>query len=255
MSHDYQKALAEIEQYKGENAALDSLVRVKSFALDERKKEIQQILMKTNLDQKDLDRARQLIDQLKHEKDRMVVQFDSLKTAYKLLSEKLDTVSTHLTQSQKRVTGLETENQNLATVAKVLHISAVSIKGEKDKGKGVEKETNSVRHIDYLRISFNVEKNTVAEIGTKAIYYRISSPENKLLYNPNKGGGTMTSKEDGSEIRYTGKIEFEYNNQKLPLSTKWIPDLKLQKGDYQVKFYSEGYSIGSAKFSLNNSLF
>ncbi len=255
LNHDYQKALAEIEQFKGENAQLDSLVRVKSFALDERKKEIQQILMKTNLDKNDLARARQLIEELKHDKDRMVMQFDSLKQAYSILSVKYDTVSNHLSKTQKKVENLETENQNLASVAKVLHISGVSVKGEKDKGKGQEKETNSVRHLDYLRIAFLVEKNTVVSSGANTIYYRISSPQNKLLYNPNKGGGAMTSKEDGSEIRYTGKLDIDYNNQRTPISTKWMPDTKLEKGDYQIEFYNAGTSIGVAKFTLNNSLF
>ncbi len=255
LNHDYQKALAEIEQYKGENAQLDSLVRVKSFALDQRKKEIQQILMKTNMDKNDLARARQLIEELKHEKDRMVFQFDSLKTAYKILSAKFDTVSTHLNTTQRKVENLQTENQNLSLVAKVLHITSVSVKGAKDKGKGQEKETNSVRHLDFLRIAFMVEKNTIASSGSNRIYYRIATPQNKLLYNANKGGGVMTSKEDGSEIRYTGKIEFDYNNQRTAISTKWIPDTKLEKGDYQIEFYNEGTSIGVAKFTLNNSLF
>ena len=255
LTHDYKKTLAELEEYRGKLAGADSQINVFKFALDNRKKEIQSILMKTNLDKNDLARARVLIEELKHEKDRMVLQFDSLKQAYQVLNEKFDTVSTHLSQTQTRVKGLESENKNLANVAKVLHISAVSVKGEKDKGKGQEKETNSVRHIDFLRLGFSVEKNAVADAGSKTIYYRISTPENKLLYNASKGGGIMTSKDDGSEIRYTGKIEFDYNNQKMPLNTKWVPDTKLQKGDYQIEFYSEGYSIGAAKFTLNNSLF
>jgi archaellum component FlaC len=253
LQHDYEKALAEIEEFKGENAALDSLVRIKQYALDERKKEIQKILMKTNLDKQDLDRARVLIEQLKREKDRIVLQFDSLKIAYQTLNTKLDTVSSHLDRSKKQVNKLQTENEVLAEAANVLHLTNISLMGAKEKG-GKEKETNSVRHLEYLRISFVVERNNVVASGIKTIYYRIANPENKLIYNPNKGGGIMISKEDNAEVRYTGKAEFDYTNAKKPISIKWIPESKLQKGDYTIEFYSEGYSIGTAKLTLNNSL-
>jgi len=234
---------------------LDSLVRVKQFALDQKRREYEQIAQSNASEKEKLAKLNQLVAELNQAKQDLVKEVAEWKTKYEIVSKKLDTVSTNLATTQKQVVGLQGENQNLTSVAKVLHISAVSVKGEKDKGKGQEKETNSVRHLDYLRISFTVEKNSIAALGTNAIYYRIASPQNKLLYNPNKGGGVMTSKDDGSEIRYTGKIEFEYANQRIPISAKWIPDLKLEKGDYQVEFYNEGTSIGTAKFTLNNSLF
>ena len=255
LSHDYKKTLAEVEELKGRNAFLDSSIRVKEFALDQKRKEYEQVRSSKLSDEDKIAKLNQLIQELAKAKQDLMTEVAEWKTKYEQVSRKLDTVSTNLATTQKQVTGLKEENQNLTSVAKILHISGVSVKGAKDKGKGQEKETNSVRHLDYLRLAFMVEKNTVTRSGSNVICYRISTPQNKLLYNPNKGGGMMTSKEDGSEIRYTGKIEFDYANQRIPISSKWIPDTKLEKGDYQIEFYNDGISIGVTKFTLNNSLF
>jgi hypothetical protein len=255
LTRSYKKTLAELEEEKGKNSALDSLVRVKQFALDEKRKEFEQIKMSDLSKEEKIAKMKDLIEQINKEKESLTKEVAEWKQKYEVVSRKLDTVSTDLASSKKQVNGLQEENKNLSSVASVLHISQVSVNGAKDKGKGEEKMTNNVKHLDYLRIAFFVEKNVVAQSGTSQIYYRISTPENKLLYNPNKGGGIMTSKEDGSEIRYTGKIEFDYQNQRTPISFKYTPDAKLEKGNYVVEFYNNGVSIGTAKFALTSSLF
>ncbi|MFM2048514.1 MAG: hypothetical protein RI955_1062 [Bacteroidota bacterium] len=253
LEHDYKKTLAELEEQRGKNAALDSLLQRKEYALNANQNEMRILLGKENLSKKELERAKELINQLKHEQNDMQAKYEDLQKQYQTLTKQYDTVKTDLHTTKEKVKGLETENATLSEVAKTLHISNIVINGEKEKGKGKEKITNSVRHLDYIKISFDVEKNTIVTSGNQTIYYRISTPLNKLLYNPNKGGGIMTAA-DNTEIRYTGKIEFNFNKEKIPMMDKFTPDAKLEKGKYQVEFYQNGTSIGTANFTLNASL-
>jgi predicted nuclease with TOPRIM domain len=253
LEHDYKKTLAELEDQKGKNAELDKLLQEKIQALQTNQNEMKVFLGRQNLSKKELERAKELINQLKHEQNDMQTKYDDLQQQFTILTKKYDTATTELHTTKEKVKGLESENATLGEVARTLHVSNIVINGEKEKGKGKEKLTNSVRHLDYIRISFDVEKNNIIDAGNQTIYYRIASPENKLLYNPNKDGGIMTAA-DKTEIRYTGKAEFSYNKEKTPISIKFTPDAKLMKGKYQVEFYQNGTSIGTESFTLNASL-
>lgn len=253
LEHDYKKTLAELEEQRGENAALDSLKRRMEYALHSNQNEMRMLLGKENLSKKELERAKELIAQLRKEQLEMNAKYEELQKQYQYLTKQYDTAKTDLHTTKEKVKVLEADNAVLGDAAKTLHVSNIVINGEKEKGKGKEKITNSVRHLDYIHIRLEVEKNKLVENGSsQTIYYRIASPENKLVYN-SKDAGIMSTVDNG-DVKYTGKAEFTYNNDKTPLSIKFYPDAKLIKGKYQIEFYHNGKSIGTGNLTLNASL-
>jgi hypothetical protein len=253
LEHDYKKTLAELEEQKGENAALDSLKRRMEYALHANQNEMRLLLGKENLSKKELERAKELINQLKKEQNEMTAKYDELQKQYQYLTKQFDTAKTDLHSTKEKVKVLEADNAVLGDAAKTLHVSNIIINGEKEKGKGKEKITNSVRHLDYIHIVFDVEKNKLVEnASNQTIYFRIASPENKLVYN-SKDAGIMTTVDNG-DVKYSGKADFTYSNEKMPISIKFTPDAKLIKGKYQVEFYHNGKSIGTGNFTLNASI-
>ena len=143
LERDYVHALAEIEQYKGQNAALDSLLYVKIDALNAKKNEINKILIRQNIDKEDLSKALRLIGELKIANNNYIRVIDSFKVANQIISKKLDKVEESLFTTVKINDDLKVENSTLQRLGSILRIMNVHIIGEVDKGKGKEKETTN----------------------------------------------------------------------------------------------------------------
>ncbi len=255
LERDYQHALAEIEQYKGEKASLDSQIHVYEFALKSKKNEIATILMKNNLDKEDLAKALRLISELKMSNNSYLRTIDSFRVANQLIARRLDTVQTNLQTQVRQNDELKVENTTLQRLGSILRIMNVHITGENEKGKGKEKETTNIKRIDYLKITFDVDQNRVAEPGDKIIYFRITDPNRNLLFDMDKGSGTLRTAESNLEVKYTGKVGFNYDGRVKNISTKWSSKAKLAKGDYKVEYYYDGYLIATSSFKLSSGLF
>jgi hypothetical protein len=255
LERDYVHALAEIEQYKGQNAALDSLLYVKIDALNAKKNEINKILIRQNIDKEDLSKALRLIGELKIANNNYIRVIDSFKVANQIISKKLDKVEESLVTTVKINDDLKVENSTLQRLGSILRIMNVHIIGEVDKGKGKEKETTNVKRLNYLKIQFDVDQNRVAEPGDKTIYYKITCPDNSIMYDSNKGSGTLSLSENNVEVKYTGKATFNYDGRAKKIATQWTPKVKLLKGEYKVEYYFDGYLIATSTFNLTSSIF
>jgi hypothetical protein len=127
LERDYVHALAEIEQYKGQNAALDSLLYVKIDALNAKKNEINKILIRQNIDKEDLSKALRLIGELKIANNNYIRVIDSFKVANQIISKKLDKVEESLVTTVKINDDLKVENSTLQRLGSILRIMNVRI--------------------------------------------------------------------------------------------------------------------------------
>ncbi len=253
LERDYKRSIAEIEQYKGANAALDSLVQIKEAALKSKKEEIKLMLAKQNLDQQDLNLAIRKIADLKRENNRMLGTIDSFRRANEIIIEKLNTTQANLDESKKTNEHLNEENTRLTKVGSVLRIINVKASTGNDKGKK-DKETDKARKADFIKINFDVAENKIANKGDKTMYYRIIGPTKNLIKDK-KGSDNFSLAEGSDELQSSGKVNFDFDGSQASLSVKCHPKDKLNKGDYRVEFYSEGVLVGVSTFKLEGGLF
>ncbi len=253
LERDYKRSLAEIEQYKGANAALDSLVQIKEAALKSKKEEIKLMLAKQNLDQQDLNLAIRKIADLKRENNRMLGTIDSFRRANQIIIEQLTSTKADLEESKKTNEQLNDDNNKLTKVASVLRIINVKASTGSDKGKK-DKATEKARKADFVKINFDVAENKVAKKGEKNMFYRIIGPTKNLIKDK-KGSDNFSLADGADELQSSGKINFDFDGSQTALSVKCHPKDKLSKGDYRVEFYSEGVLVGVSTFKLEGGLF
>ena len=253
LERDYKRSLAEIEQYKGANAALDSLVQIKEAALKSKKEEIKLMLAKQNLDQQDLNLAIRKIADLKRENNRMLGTIDSFRRANQIIIQELTSTKSNLEESKKENELLNQENHRLTKEGSVLRIINVKASTGSDKGKK-DKETEKARKADFVKINFDIAENKIASQGAKTIYYRIIGPTKNLIKDK-KGSENFSLAEASDELQSSGKINFDFDGNLASLNVKCHPKDKLSKGDYRIEFYSEGVLVGVSSFKLEGGLF
>lgn len=158
---------------------------------------------------------------LKEERNQITEQLSSLKQEKGALAEKIAVAST-----------LRARNFKFAAISK----------------KNKEREDNEfkVKHLEGLKITFNFERNDLAEIGTKRVIMRILDPDNSVLYNVGSGSGEFTHQ--GSSLFYTAYKDVLFDNSEQPVTFLYNKGSEYKSGQYKVEFYCEGVMIGSSDF-------
>lgn len=114
-----------------------------------------------------------------------------------------------------------------------------------------EVETTKAKHVDLLRIVFDIDENKIVESGTNEIFVVITDPEGKLLSNAAYGSGVSTDA-DGNSLNYTvvKRVNLEKAQKMTNVSVDWKQDSNYKKGSYAIAFYNAGYKIGSGNVIL-----
>ncbi|MCL3780025.1 hypothetical protein EMN47_06440 [Prolixibacteraceae bacterium JC049] len=175
-----------------------------------------------------------------------VVQIDSLNKRNKILlaeNKEIKQQNISIRQEKKQLEKEKTKLQK--TVAQAMVLEALNLKAE-----GITKSsrgTQKIRKIKRLRVSFTLSKNITAKRGNKAIYVRISRPDQVLL---------MKSKKDvfrfeDLKIPFSTKRVVEYEGTELPVNIYYTPSKgDLMKGKYTVNIFAGGNNIGTTQFTL-----
>jgi len=160
--------------------------------------------------------------QLKEEKNQLNQSISELEESKEDLNEKVELASR-----------LKAENIKIAAV--------------NQRGKEREGEFRN-RHIDKLKVEFNLAKNDVAPIGGREIMIRITDPQGNPLFDVATGSGTFIL--DGKEEFYTAKQEILFDNSQQKLNFLYDKGTDYGEGTHTVKIYSEGYEIGAKRFDV-----
>ncbi|WP_186756362.1 coiled-coil domain-containing protein [Echinicola salinicaeni] len=194
------------------------------------------------------------------------------------LNKRIDSFSTVLTDKDQEITRLKqvneelfTENQDLKTskaeiedsivqlnlkqeeleekvnIAQKLYAENIVITAVNSRGKEREGSFRN-RHLEKLKISFDIAENKVAEPGTKDIFVQVVAPNNQVIFDIAKGSGTFTI--DGREEFYTAKQDILFDNTQKKLIYLYQKETDYPEGIYEVKIYSEGFNIGNKKFEI-----
>ncbi|GGF16546.1 coiled-coil domain-containing protein [Echinicola rosea] len=194
------------------------------------------------------------------------------------LNKKIDGFSGVLTEKDSEIEKLKqvnqqlfTENQDLKTskaeiedsivqlnlkqekleekvnIAQKLHAENIVVAAVNSRGKEREGSFRN-RHLEKLKISFDLTENNVAEPGSRDIFVQVVAPNNQVIFDIAKGSGTFSI--DGREEFYTSKQAILYDNSKKSLIYLYQKETDYPEGIYEVKIYSEGFNIGNESFEI-----
>lgn len=238
MSNELDNRILKIAQLGGE---IDTLLQIKQQLEEEKKafrkrayKQINQLQDKVEGYQELLVAQDKEIERLKVLNDSLMVENTDLKHEKNELAENIRNLNESKSQLEEKVA--------MASRLKVegMQIFAVSSKGKE------RQETFKNRHVDQLKIQFDIAENRVAPIEGKEILVKITAPDGQVIFDVASGSGTFVF--EGREMFYTAKkdILFDRNSQSLTFLYRKGSDYDI--GKHQVEVYTDNYKMGAGTF-------
>ncbi|MBK7425593.1 MAG: hypothetical protein IPI60_00435 [Saprospiraceae bacterium] len=270
LEKQYYEALSELEQQRGTNDELNSMIEAQKSELKQQKDQISQLIVSRN----ELGRAREQMKQMKANSDKYMTEIEDLKAKNEELfaqNENLTTQNSQLSQDieKERIEKdeiasaraalmsdkekLEMNNKDLSKkVSKASMVPVFKIKVDplEIKKSGKEGKVSKAENTDRLRVCFSTGENKLTEPGYERFYVRIISPTGETLAVESMGSGNFNSTENNEQIRYTQIKEIEYNNDAVEACLNWDKENAFTKGDYKVEVYNKGYLAGATTFKL-----
>lgn len=238
---DYQAMTFELDQFKGKNIQLDSLLEKANSDIDKQKRKIDQ-LIKEN---KDIPLIRRQMEELKAIRDQYRQQIEQLIKENKEL--KFENIN--LTQEVDNLNKTTKQLSEKVELASVLKTENLIVKTLREKGKGKMEETEKAKRVSRISTTFVVAENKVAKPGNREVVLRILKPDGYVLTDANNGSGSFT-KEDGRSAEYTLRKNLDYTNDRAELVFDWDQTDELKAGLYITEVYMEGKIMGTYKFNL-----
>jgi myosin heavy subunit len=182
------------------------------------------------------------------------------------LKEELGIATSKNEELSQRLTGLESEKQQLAdsvinysvqnkelnekvNIASALRAENITIHAVSAKGKEREGERFKAKRIDKLKVSFRLGDNAVAKKNEKEIYLRILNPDGAVLSDMATGSGAFTV--GGKEMIYSSKQTIDFTNTRQAVDIFYgRGGIPMKDGKYVVEVLCEGVEIGKADFTV-----
>jgi chromosome segregation ATPase len=263
LDQDYQAALESLEEMRGSNAQLNSLIDSQKAELKAQKEKINGLIWS----KKELDKARAEIKTLNANVAKYLADIQQLKQENKILTESNSQLSMRVEEEIKAKeeviqakNNITTEKENLTKtnaalsskvdMANAIKINFMEVKGYEIKDDGKLKEKSKGKDIEMLRVCFVTETNMVTGAGQKKFYIRIINPLGETMTVEDQGGGVLTNKLDNSQVRFTTSGEINYKNEDTNACIDWTVAQKLEKGEYKIEMYNNGFLVGKGQFKL-----
>ncbi len=241
--------IAEIQQLGG---SVDSLVALKA-QLERDKVELKNM---NSFSAANYDKKIRSYESILNQKDQEIVR----------LKEELGVVTSKNEELNEKVSGLESEKQQLAdsvtnytvqnkelsekvNIASALRAENITIRALSSKGKERDGEKFKAKRIDKLKVSFRLGDNAVARKNEKDIYLRILNPDGAVLSDMATGSGAFTV--GGKEMIYSSKQTVEFTNTQQTVDIIYgRGGIPMKDGKYVVEVLCEGVQIGKADFTV-----
>lgn len=168
-----------------------------------------------------------------------------------LLSENTDLKSEKnvLNDSISKLRNNREELEDKVAVASRLKAENIKIIAVNSRGRERDDKEYKPRHIEKLKIQFNLAENSVAQPEGKNIILRVINPIGNALFDVATGSGSFMI--DGKEMFYTAKQEILFDNTQQELSFIYDRGEEYEEGVYQLELYADDYLIGKEKFVVN----
>ena len=174
-----------------------------------------------------------------------VVQIDSLNRLNAALTTENKEVKKRYNEATRQINTLAEEKKNLnekVALAAQLDVTNINVQPKNKRGK----ETNKVKNVKKLAVSFTIVKNITAKTGERTLYVRITQPGNEVLSK----SASDTFKYENRELQYSIKKYIEYTGEEQTVTVYWDVEEYLAAGTYNVYIFADGTMIGSSSFNL-----
>lgn len=270
LEQDYQAALDNLEELRGENTDMNELIDKQKADLRVQKQKISDLIWA----KRELGKAREEMAQLKVESTRTLAELSELKKKYddvskraarlqsendglvmqvnqqKTANDELSAAKASLTSEKENLTKSNQMLSGKVDMAEAIKINYIQVQGYELKDNGDIKKQKRAKKIEMLRTCFKTETNLVTNAGEKEFFIRIVDPSGKTLALEESGSGVLTNKLDNTQVRYTTSGTMQYDNADSEGCIDWTPNFKLAKGEYQIEMFNNSYIVGRGSFKL-----
>lgn len=243
---------AELEQYKGQNAELDSIIEERQAEIEKYKGEIETLLKKGKFSAAELTKARGIIEKLKEENKELQGKIEELTQANEQLTQENQELGKSLEEEKKVKESLTVEKQDLSKkveLGSLLKLSNLSVVGIQVKNNGKESETNKLKKVNKLKISFETGENRITEKGNLKLYVRVINPKGETIAVRDQGSGTFKLADNRNDVQYSRIADVNYQQGNKKVSIDWGSNINMA-GTYKVEVYQSGYLIGKGETQL-----
>jgi hypothetical protein len=271
LDQQYKEAITQLEDMKGKNTELNSLIDQQKAELTSQKDKISGLI---NV-KKDLTSARTEMSRMKATIQGYVDQIAVLEQDKKNLSANVATLTTEKTKLQEDFTKERADKEQVLTaktaveqekakveqeravlakkteIGSVVHITNIATSGFAVSEKGKVKSKTHAKNIDRLKWCFDALENRVIDGGEETFYIRVIDPTGVAIATTSGGGGVLKLN-DGKEVQYTTSTKVNYKNDAQNVCMEWDSkgNATLAKGKYLIEIYNKGYLAGKSDFEL-----
>jgi len=263
LDQDYQTAVESLEEMRGDNQQLNSLIDAQKAELTAQKNKINDLIWS----KKELDKAKVEIKNLNANVAKYLSEIKELKEKNQILTDENVQLTATVDEAKKtneeiltakaalskEKDELSKSNQALGSkvdMANAIKINFLEVKGDETGRKGKLNETSRAKNVNVLRVCFITETNMVTSSGQKRFYARVIKPTGETVAVDDSGSGVLTNKLDNTQVRYTTSGDITYNNEDTNACIDWNVTEALVKGTYQIEMYNNGYPVGKGSFKL-----
>lgn len=248
---EFQKAVGELNLFKGKNAQLDSLVEAANLELASKSASLDSLLQINKLSAQQIERFKRENGKLNYYKKLYLEKIDSLIKANEYLQVENRSLKAEIKSEQRRSEQLVDQNvllSNKVALGAVLKVSNLAVEGIRLRSGGKEVATTRARSVEKIKACFSLGENKVANRGNKNIYLRVISPEGSSLWIEDAGSGKFMA--EGQETLYTAMATVDYQQEELPICIYWTKGTPFTEGTYKAEVYADGLLIGETTFNL-----
>ena len=129
------------------------------------------------------------------------------------------------------------------TLAAQLDATGFYVAAKNKRGK----QTDKVKDVTQIAVSFTIVKNITAQTGERDIYVRIMKPDGDILTKD----AAKTFAYENTRLNYSIKKIIEYTGEEQGVTVYWDVEEFLPAGTYTVYVFAGGVMIGEKSFSLD----
>ena len=234
----------ELNQYKGINSRLDSLLQEANGKVDEQKARIQNLMkqeangVKLNKKlQAELDELRKMKDEYLERIDVLLVENEKLKKEKNELSSTVDSLTRNL--------------ESTVSTASVLRAEYLKVTAYKKRNNDKYVSTAMSKRANKIESCFTVLENKISKAGDKTVYLRVIEPGGKVLGNRSEGSSTFKKAGTTEDLLFTTSKVIEYKNDKTDVCVDWEEqDRVFTSGTYMIELYIDGNLAGVSSLVL-----
>ena len=240
LENDFQAMTYELDQFKGKNIQLDSLLEKANTDILRQKQQIERLIREN----KDIDLLKRQLAEMKVIRDGYREQIETLIKENK----ELRFANINLTQEVDQLSRTTQDLSQKVQLASELRAENLLVQPMREKGRGKLELTEKAKRVSKINTTFVIAENKVAGKGNREVVLRIIKPDGYVLTDANNGSGTFTR--EGRTSDYTMMKTVDYQNTRTEVVFEWDQLEELKTGLYVAEVYMNGTLMGTNKFNL-----